>query len=254
MTTTHDCGRMITTVRQRERRESTVMKQIELPVPAEDPAEVVRLLEAGMTEKTRLMLVCHIDQSDGADPPGSRHRSHGPGQRHPGHLDGAHALAHFDFKISDLECDNYSTSLHKWLFAPHGTGLLYVSREVIPQIRPLMAATDSMKRRYLRIRGDRHAPRSESPWAMRLLEHDRIRLHTGLREGFACGIGTVEIEGVDTTKLRDSLWNRHRILTVAIHRAQFQGLRISPSVYSTIEEVDRFVEAMEEVLRNGLPA
>ena len=89
---------------------------------------------------------------------------------------------------------------------------------------------------------------------MRLLEHDRIRLHTGLREGFACGIRTVEIEGVDTTKLRDSLWNRHRILTVAIHRAQSQGLRISPSVYSTMEEVDRFVEAMEEVLRNGLPA
>ena len=64
----------------------------------------------------------------------------------------------------------------------------------------------------------------------------------------------VEIEGVDTTKLRDSLWERHHILTVAINHAQFTGLRISPSVYSTMEEVDRFVEAMEDVLRNGLPA
>jgi selenocysteine lyase/cysteine desulfurase len=91
-------------------------------------------------------------------------------------------------------------------------------------------------------------------WATRLLEHDRIQLHTSLREGFACGIATVEIEGVDTRQLRDSLWNRHRILTVAINHAQFRGLRISPSVYSTMEEVDRFVEAMEEVLRNGLPA
>jgi len=281
LTTTQDYGRMITTFRQRERREGIVMKQIELPVPAEDPAEVVRLLEAGITEKTRLILVCHMINLTGQILPVRDIVRMARARGIPVIVDGAHALAHFDFKISDLECDNYSTSLHKWLFAPHGTGLLYVSREVIPEIWPLMAARDSMNgdiRKFEEIGthpaanhlavaealtfhqgigSERKAARLvylRDSWAMRLLEHDRIRLHTSLREGFACGIGTVEIEGVDTTKLRDSLWNRHRILTVAINHAQFQGLRVSPSVYSTMEEVDRFVEAMEEVLRNGLPA
>ena len=60
-------------------------------------------------------------------------------------IDGAHALAHFDFKIPDLGCDNYSVSLHKWLFAPHGTGLLYVKKETIKDIWPLMAAAESQR-------------------------------------------------------------------------------------------------------------
>jgi selenocysteine lyase/cysteine desulfurase len=90
-------------------------------------------------------------------------------------------------------------------------------------------------------------------WAKRLMEHERIRIHTSLKPGFACGIANVEIAGEDTAALRDWLWDRHRILTVSINHAQFQGLRVSPSVYSTLEEVDRFVEAMEYVVRNGLP-
>jgi selenocysteine lyase/cysteine desulfurase len=91
-------------------------------------------------------------------------------------------------------------------------------------------------------------------WANRLLEHDRIRVHTSLKSGFACGIANVEIVGEDSVALRDWLWNEHRIITVSINHAQFQGLRISPSVYSTLEEVDRFIEAMEHVVKHGLPA
>jgi selenocysteine lyase/cysteine desulfurase len=257
------------------------MKQIDLPVPAEDPAEVVRLIEAGITEKTRLILVCHMINLTGQILPVRDIVRMARARGIPVIVDGAHALAHFDFKISDLECDNYSTSLHKWLFAPHGTGLLYVRREIIPEIWPLQAAGPSMDGNIRKfeeigthpaanhlavaealtfhqgIGSERKAARLvylRDSWARRLLEHDRIRLHTSLKEGFACGIATVEIEGVDTTALRDSLWERHRILTVAINHAQFSGLRVSPSVYSTMEEIDRFVEAMEEVLKNGLPA
>ena len=280
LTTTQDYGRMITTFQQRERREGIVMKQIDLPVPAEDPEEIVRLLEAGITEKTRLILMCHMINLTGQILPVRDIVQMARSKGIPVIVDGAHALAHFDFKISDLECDNYSTSLHKWLFAPHGTGLLYVRREVIPEIWPLMAAREAMDgdiRKFEEIGthpAANHLAVAEAltfhqgigsarkaarlvylrdSWATRLLEHDRVRLHTSLRPGFACGIGTVEIGGVETPKLRDWLWNRYRILTVAINHAQFQGLRISPSVYSTMEEVDRFVEAVEDVLRNGLP-
>ena len=85
-----------------------------------------------------------------------------------------------------------------------------------------------------------------------MAEDDRIRLHTSLQPGFACGIANVEIEGVDTTALRNHLWTKHRIFTVGINHAEFTGIRVSPSVYTTKEELDRFIDAMRGVLREGV--
>ena len=281
LTSTQDYGRMRTTFMQRERREGIVLKQIELPVPAEDDAEVVRLFEEGITEKTRLILMCHMINLTGQILPVKDVVKMARRYDIPVIIDGAHALAHFDFKISDLKCDNYSTSLHKWLFAPHGTGLLYVRRNVIPDVWPLMAARDHMDgdiRKFEEIGthpAANHLAIAEALtfhqgigskrkterlvylrdlWVNRLLEHDRIRVHTSLKPGFACGIANVQIVGEDMVALRDWLWNEHRIITVSINHAQFQGLRISPSVYSTLEEVDRFIEAMGHVVKHGLPA
>jgi len=90
-------------------------------------------------------------------------------------------------------------------------------------------------------------------WAQRLLEHDRFRLHTSLEPGFACGIATVEIDGVDSRELADHLWETSRILVVGIKHPEFEGVRVSPSVFTTLEEIDRFAEAMETVARDGLP-
>ena len=281
LTSTQDYGRMITTFKQRERREGVVLKQIELPVPAEDVAEVVRRFEEGITDRTRLILMCHMINLTGQILPVKEVVAMARARGIPVIVDGAHALAHFQFTLPELECDNYSTSLHKWLFAPHGTGLLWVRRDQIADLWPLMAAPERMDddirkfeeigthpaANYLAIAealtfhqgigADRKEERLiylRNYWAERLLEHDRVRLHTSLKEGFACGIATVEVEGIATSELRDWLWGEHRILTVAINHAQFTGLRVSPSVYSTLEEIDRFSEAMEQVIRNGLPS
>ncbi|MGD2068770.1 MAG: aminotransferase class V-fold PLP-dependent enzyme [Gemmatimonadota bacterium] len=281
LTTTQDYPRMITTFRQRERREGIVLRQIEIPVPAEDPEEVVRLFEAGITPRTRLILACHMINITGQILP--IRELVAMARRHdlPVIVDGAHALAHFDFTLEELGCDYYSTSLHKWLFAPIGTGLLYVRREKIGDLWPLMAAPERMDddvrkfeeigthpaANYLAIaealtfhqgigpaRKEARLVYLRDRWARRLLEHDRVRLHTSLEPGMACGIATVQVVGVDTGALQRWLWEQHRILTVAIHHAQFEGLRVSPSVYSTLEEVDRFASAVEHVVRNGLPA
>ncbi len=196
-------------------------------------------------------------------------------------VDGAHALAHFDFKISELDCDYYATSLHKWLFAPHGTGLLYVRKDKIRELWPLMAATEKMDEdirkfeeigthpaaNYLAIAealsfhqgigGKRKQARLvylRDYWARRLLEHRRVRLHTSLKPGFACGIATVEIEGVEPGALNAWLWEKHRILVTPIVHQEFRGIRVSPSVYTTLQELDRFCHAMEQVIQHGLPA
>lgn len=281
LTTTQDYGRMITTFKQRERREGIVLKQIRIPVPATDPAEVVRLFEQAITPRTRMILACHMVNLTGQILPVTELTAMARRHGIPLVIDGAHALAHFDFDLGELDVDNYSTSLHKWLFAPHGTGLLYVRRDKIADVWPLMAAPEAKDndiRKFEEIGTHPEAPylcigealtfheglgparkaarlvHLRDYWARPLLEHDNVRLHTSLEPGFACGIANVEVVGVDPNALRDWLWDRHRIIVVSINHAEFQGLRISPSVYTTKPELDRFIDAMSHVARNGLPA
>jgi selenocysteine lyase/cysteine desulfurase len=281
LTTTQDYPRMITTFRQRERREGIVLRQIRIPVPAEDPAEVVRRFEEALTPRTRLILACHMINLTGQILPVRDLAAMARRRGVPLIVDGAHALAHFDFTLAELEVDNYSTSLHKWLFAPHGTGLLYVRREKIPEVWPLMAAPEPMEgnirkfeeigthpaANYLAIaealtfhqgigaaRKEARLVHLRNRWAERLLEHDRVRLHTSLKPGFACGIANVEVVGVDPGALATHLWRDHRIIVVPIKHEEFQGIRVSPSVYTTPEELDRFAGAVERVVARGLPA
>lgn len=279
LTSTQDYPRMITTFKQRERRDGIVLRQIQLPIPAEDPAEVVRRFESAITPKTKAILASHMINITGQILPigdlSAMARRHGI----PLIVDGAHALAHFDFTLAELDVDNYSTSLHKWLFAPHGTGLLYVRREKIRDVWPMMAAPERMDddirkfeeigthpaANYLAIgealtfhqgigpaRKDARLVYLRNSWAERLLEHDRVRLHTSLKPGFACGIATVQVEGVDSGELNSWLWDEHRILAVGIKHPEFEGIRVSPSVYTRPEELDRFVDAITHVVRNGL--
>jgi len=281
LTTNQDYPRMLTTFRQRERREGVVLRTFSLPVPCEDDVEVVRLFEENITPRTKVILMCHMINLTGQILPVKQVVAMARAKGIPVIVDGAHALAHFDFKLSDLDCDYYGVSLHKWLFAPHGTGLLYVRREKIRDLWPLMAAEaelDDDIRKFEEIgthpaanflaiaealtfhqaiggaRKEARLRYLRDYWATRLLEFsDRVLLHTSLRPGFSCGIANVSIEGLDPVALSDWLWEKKKILTTAIEHDEFSGLRVSPSVYSTLEELDRFCDAIEWVIGNGLP-
>jgi selenocysteine lyase/cysteine desulfurase len=271
---------MITTFQQRERRDGIKMVQFPLPIPAEDPDEVVRLFEQHITPKTRLILMCHIVNITGQILPVKKVVQMARAKGIPVIVDGAHAYAHFAFQHADLDCDYYASSLHKWLFAPHGTGLLYVRRDKIADLWPMMAAPEGMDdnirkfeeigkhpaANYIAIaealtfhqgigaeRKDERLRYLTRYWAERLLKHNRVRLHTSLKPGMSCAIGTVQVEGVETGALAKHLWDRNRIIVVPIKHPEFEGLRVTPSVYTTLEELDRFTEAMEEVIKNGLP-
>ncbi len=278
LTTTQDYGRMINTFKQRERRDGIVLKQFQIPIPCEDDDEIVRRFAANITDRTRMILMCHMINITGQILPVRKVVQMAREKGVPVIVDGAHSLAHHDFKLSDLDCDYYATSLHKWLFAPHGTGLLYVRKDKISGLWPLMAAAERMDdnirkfeeigthpaANYLAI-GEAltfhqgiGAKRKEARlvylrdyWAKRLLQHDRVRLHTSLEPGFACGIATVEVDGIDSRTLSQLLWDEHCILTVGINHREFQGQRISPSVYTMLPELDRFCDTMEKAIRNG---
>ncbi|MCA9271520.1 MAG: aminotransferase class V-fold PLP-dependent enzyme [Phycisphaerales bacterium] len=279
LTTTQDYGRMLTTFNQRERREGIKLTKIAIPVPAESDDEVVRLFEEAITPNTRVILMCHVINLTGQILPVRRVCDMAAKHNIPVIVDGAHSFAHVDFKLSDLNCDYFGTSLHKWLFAPHGTGLLYVKKSRIAETWPMMPAAETQTddiRKFEEI-GTHPAANTlaiaealtfhegigsarklarmvflRDRWAKRLAGQDRFRLNTSLKPGVAGGIANVAIEGIDTGKLQGWLWGEHKILTVTIKHEQFEGIRVSPSVYSTIEEVDRFAELMERAAKDGI--
>ena len=281
LTSDQDYPRMLATWRQRQRREKVVLRTFPLPVPAEDPAEIVRRFEAQITPRTRLILVSHMINLTGQILPVRDLVALGRKRGIPVLVDGAHTFAHLPFTVTDLGCEYFATSLHKWLFAPHGTGFLYVRRERIRGLWPLTAADESLDgdiRKFeeigthpaanalaiseavtfhLGVGPERKAARLRylrDTWARRLMRNDRVRLLTSLRPESSCGIGTFGVEGVAPDRLASHLWDRHRILTTAIQHADVQGVRVTPGLSTTLEEVERFCEAVEGVIRAGLPA
>ena len=115
-----------------------------VPNHPKDDEEIVKLYESKITSKTKLIMVCHMINITGQILPIKKicdmaHR-HGVEVL----VDGAHCIGHFDFKIEELNCDYYGSSLHKWLATPLGAGLLYVKKEHIPKIWPLLAALGSL--------------------------------------------------------------------------------------------------------------
>lgn len=281
LTSTQDYPRMITTLRQREQREGIVLKQVKLPLAPKDPSSITRAFEAGITPKTRVMLVSHVVNITGQITPLRELCELGRSRGIEVIVDGAHSFAHFPFTRDEVGCDYFATSLHKWLFAPKGTGMLYVKRDKIERVWPLMAAEKKQAtdiRKFEEIGTHPAAPRLAigeailfhraigaerkgvrlrtlaRRWQNRLREIPRVRIHTPLDEAQSCAVGTVEIEGIEPGPIQQYLFDKHRIFVTPIVHDEFRGLRITPSVYTTFEEIDRFADVMEMIATKGLPA
>jgi selenocysteine lyase/cysteine desulfurase len=236
-------------------------------------------LERAITPRTRVLHICHITNRTGQIFPV---RKIGRMARERGIeviVDGAHAFGHFPFKRDDLDCDYYGTSLHKWILAPVGTGFLYVRKEKIPKIWPLMAAPESMTGNIRKFEEIGTHPASQrcaitealtfhdsigverkaerfrylrKRWSERLRELPGVKLLTSDDPEMSCGIGFVSVAGFEAGKLAGHLWERYRIFTTPIVTGEeYQGLRITPNVYTTLEEIDTFANVMEKIIRRG---
>ena len=287
LTTVQDYPRMLTTWEQRVQRDGIRVKLINFPVPT-DEQDLVERFERAITPQTKVMHFCHITNLTGQLFPVKRLSRLARERGIVTVVDGAHAFAHFPFTVDDLECDYYGTSLHKWLLAPVGTGFLYVRRELVEKTWPLTAAPAHRAadiRKFEEIGNnpagakaaiaealafhhalghERRAARMRyitMRWAERLRQHSRITIHSNLDPGQTWGLACVAIDGTDNRALTAHLWNEHRIIVSAVGRddpsdpsLSYRGLRITPNIYTTLHEVDRFSEAMEVVAERGLPS
>src|SRR5229473_3745178 len=260
LTTTQDYPRMITTWKQRERRDGIVLKQITFPVPPPSQDDLARRFEEAITPRTKVIHVCHITNLTGQIFPIKRICQMARGRGIEVIVDGAHAYAHFPFTRDQLDCDYYGTSLHKWLTAPIGTGFLYVRRAKIGKIWPMMAAPPEMNENIRKFEGigpERKAARLRflrDRWAKRLERLPGVKLLTPYDPAQSCGLASFTPAQLDVGKVASLLFDRHRIIVTPIAHPEFNCLRITPNVYTTLAEIDRFADVMEDVLRKGLPA
>ena len=274
VTTNQDYGRMLDTWEQRVRRDRIKLTRISFPVPPPSLDGLADRLLNSIGPSTRVLHFCHITNLTGQIFPVRRICDEARRRGITTIVDGAHAYAHFPFTASDLGCDYYGTSLHKWLLAPIGTGFLYVRRENIQKLWPLTpapAAKSGDIRKFEEIGThpaanhnaiaealtfhegigiERKAARLRflrNRWASRLARHPQIRIHTNLDPAHSCAIGTVQIASVPTPKVVAHLWEKWRIIATPIVHAEYEGVRVTPNVYTTLEEVDTFAAAMEEM-------
>jgi isopenicillin-N epimerase len=287
ITTEQDYGRMLTTWDQRARRDKIKITRLDFPCPTTQ-ADLLQRFERAITQQTKVLHFCHITNQSGQLFP-VRDLSLMARQRGIATIvDGAHALAHFPFKLRDLEMDYYGVSLHKWLLAPLGTGLLYVRKDRIASTWPLQAAPerrDTDIRKFEEIGTSPAATKAAINeaiafqqaiglerkaarlryltlrWANELKKNPRIKLHSSLEPGQTWGLAVVSIDGIDSNKLVPYLWDKYRIVITTVGHENtkdpsltYRGLRVTPNIYTPLEEIDTFVEAMQNVLTKGLPA
>lgn len=271
-----DYGSMLDMFRQQERRYGIVVKYVSVPPHPKSDAEIVSVYEKAITPRTRLLMVCHMINITGQILPIKKicDMAHRKGVEVM--VDGAHAVAHIDFRINDLNCDYYGSSLHKWLGAPLGAGILYVRKDRIRKIWPLFGegayadddirklnhtgtnpvAVDlainhaidyhqaiGIKRKEERLRFLQHY------WTKKVRKLKKVKLNTPLDDNRSCAIANFSIEGIAPSDLSKILFEKYRIWTVAIDNAQagVQGVRVTPHLYTGTAALDKFVKAITEL-------
>jgi len=278
--TNQNYGRMLTTWRQRVRREGLVLKEISFKVPPPSQQYLVEQFKAAITPRTRVIEVTHITNLTGQIMPVKQLMALARPQGIEVFVDGAHSYAQFPFTRDELDCDYFGTSLHKWLLVPIGAGFLYVRKDKQKKLWPMMAAPPEMDenvRKYEEIGthpaanhnaisaalafhraigADRKIARLRwlrDRWAKRLLaENDRVRVLTPLDSPYSGAIGLFNVVGMDMAKLNGWLVDKHRIINTYIGHPEFTGLRITPNIYTTPDEIDLFAEKVLEAIKTGV--
>ncbi|MGZ8510021.1 MAG: aminotransferase class V-fold PLP-dependent enzyme [Chitinophagaceae bacterium] len=271
--TRQDYPNMINAYKQKELRDGIKMIWIDLQLPSEDEAYLVQQYVKAFTPKTKVVHITHIINLNGQILPVKKIAAEAHKRGIEVITDGAHSFAHIDFKIPDLDCDYFATSLHKWLYAPIGSGMLYVKKEKVKKLYPLFASDDPLKDdiRKFEFQGTRPffieqaigeaityhdmigSERKEKRlhylknyWMEKVKNIQRVKLNTSLHPQWGCAIGTVDIEGMKPADLDTFLFEKYKIHAVAIDMAGIKGVRITPNVYTTTKNLDVLVEAIDK--------
>ena len=256
----------------RERRFGTKVRIVDVPIHPISQDEIVEKVIGAVNKKTKVILISHMVFLNGQVFPVKEVCKKAREMGIETIVDGAHSFSHVDMDVSEIGCDYYASSLHKWLGAPLGNGLLYVKKGNAERLWPLYGDTayeddNIMKLEHLGTRpcsdqngiipavdfnleiGKEEKSKRlkflQMRWATELKDHKNIILNTPLGQGQSFGIANVGVKSLQPSELADKLFDEHDIFTVPIDDDRgIRGIRVSPNLYSTTEDIDKFIEAM----------
>ena len=272
-----DYGAMQDMFEQIGKRHGVVLKKVSVPNHPKNDMELISLYESQITSKTRLIMISHMVNITGQILPVKKicDMAHSYGVEVL--VDGAHCVGHFNFKIDNLNCDYYGSSLHKWLATPLGAGLLYVNNKHIPKIWPLIADHEKDPNKIQRLSHTGTHPVStdltiidaieylnsigikkkesrlrflKTYWQNALKNESNIVINTPFDPQRSCGIGNVGLKNMKPETLANRLYEEFGIFTVAIDYANVKGCRITPNIFTNENELDIFIDAMKSLARS----
>jgi len=271
-----DYGAMRLMIEQVVDRHKIKAQLVSIPNHPSSDQEIVDLYSSKINKKTKLILVSHMVNITGQILPVRKicDMAHQNGVEVL--VDGAHCIGHFDFKISELNCDYYGSSLHKWLAAPLGNGLLYINQKHISKIWPLFADYIKDKKNIKRLnhlgthpayitlgirdaiqfldqigiqRKQKRLEDLRTYWMTALKGISNVVLNTPLSNKRACGIGNIGLKNMTPKEFSQKLFSEHNIFTVAIDENNVRGCRITPNVFTDFEELDVFIGAVKTLAK-----
>ena len=275
--TKQDYPHMIEAYKQRAERDGIVYKQISFDFPTEDDDAIVKAYEQAITPRTRLIHVTHMVNWVGQTMPVAKIADMAHAHNIEVLADGAHSFGLLDFKIPNLHCDYFGASLHKFLSAPIGTGMMWVRADKIEKVWPLVCAANphSSDIRKFEDLGTRSFPLEQgigeainfhegigskrkeqrigylkNYWASRVQSIPRVKLHTSLNLNYSCAICGVSIDGMTPSQVASALFDKYKIHTVGIVWENISCVRVTPHVYTPLDDLDKLVGAIGEIAKS----
>ena len=268
-----DYGSMVEALKYRAKYDGIMLKTVEVPTNPQNDEEVVQAFAEAITPKTRLLHITHLINITGHALPVAKITKLAKEQDIYTLVDSAHGFAHIDYKMDDLDCDFMGTSLHKWLCTPLGLGALYVKKERVKDVKPLIARIrDADDIRKLDTLGTQpYAAHQTIPdaiafhnaigselkqerlrylrkrWVDQVIDHPKVIYNSPTQHERTCAIGNVGIEGLEPKEFGKKLFDDYKIFTAPIGHKRVPGLRITPHLCTRIEEIDRFAETVLKI-------
>ncbi len=276
--TNQDYGSMLIQFAYRARREGIVNNVISLPLLPKNKMEVVNVFEKAITPNTKVLLLTHMINLTGQLLPAKEISEMAHERGIQVIIDAAHSFAHVEHKIPDLGGDYYAASMHKWLGTPLGLGLLYIKKDRIQNVWPLFGETnfpDHDIRKFERIgtipnsshlaianairfheaigsaRKEARLRYLKNYWVDKVKDNPKIIINTPMGDDQSCAIANVRIDGMTPAELTKKLYDDYRIFTVAIDMDAVQGVRVTPHLYTRIEDVEKFAFALNDIVKKN---
>ena len=265
---TYDYPHMLNAWRQRELRDGIKLNYVHLNQPEENADKIVAQYRAAITARTKVVHITHVINWTGQVVPVKEITAMAHELGCQVIVDAAHSFAQFPLDIADINCEYLATSLHKWLCAPFGTGMLFIKKERIGKVWPLLSSYESMKDNirkfetlgtrsfgaemaihdaldfHEQIGQDRKTARLrylKKYWTEKVKDLPKIRFYTSMKDQFSGGMATVGMEGWDAEEILGHLFTTQKLHATPVQHESVNGVRISPHVYTSLTELDLLV-------------